>query len=87
MAKRAVLRLPVDILGQLLDLPRDVTVLHVTPDPFGLAINVIVTAPDMTDETPLAQPPVILPTLVRVDGRTHIQSIDYPREQRPKEGA
>lgn len=87
MAKRAVLRLPVDILGQLLDLPEDVHVLHVTADPLGLAINVIVTAPDMTDETPLAQPPVILPTLVRVDGRTHIQSIDYPREQRPKEGA
>lgn len=88
MAKRAVLRLPVEIVGQLFGLPEDVHVLHVTADPLGLAINLIVTADDMADAEVLgAMPPTILPTLVRVDGRTRIQSIDYPREQRPKEGA
>lgn len=87
MARRAVLRLPVDIIGQLLDLPADLHVLHVTTDPFGLAINLVVTAPDMADsDLPGAHPPTILPTLARVDGRTRIQSLDYPREQRAKEG-
>lgn len=86
MAARAVLRLPVEIVEQLLDLPSDVHVLHVTVDPLGLAINVIVTAPDMPDEDPWLVPPTALPTLARVDGRTRIQSLDYPRQQRAKEG-
>lgn len=87
MPRRAVLRLPVEIIEQLLDLPENVHVLHVTPDPLGLAINLIVTADDMPDQDPWFVPPTALPTLVRVDGRTRIQSLDYPREQRVKEGA
>ena len=86
MAVRAVLRLPVEIVGQLLGLPDDVTVLHVTADPLGLAINVIVTAPDMADTGEWGVAPTALPTIVRVDGVVRIQSLDYPRQQRAKEG-
>lgn len=86
MARRAVIPVSMEMIHQLLRLPDGMEVLHVAPGNAGLTLDVVVTAPDMADLDPAAQPPALSPTYVRDERGVRLDSIDYPREQRAERG-
>lgn len=84
MSKRAVIRIPLDMLHKLTGLPDDLEILHAIIGNHGMALDLVVTAPDMADtEVEIGcQPPTLWP-LYQADADdtgTRIVAVDYPRE-------
>jgi hypothetical protein len=71
------------MIGQLIQLPEGLEVLHVAVGNYGLAFDLVVTAPDMAEADTVigAVPPMLHPLYERADGVVHIVDIDYPRER------
>jgi hypothetical protein len=71
------------MLGPLLQLPEGMEVLHVAVGNYGLAFDLVLTAPDMaeTDTQIGAVPPMLHPLYEVYGGAVRIVDIDYPREQ------
>lgn len=83
MSRRAVVRISMEMIHQLLDLPDEVEILHSTIGNYGLTLDLIITAPEMAEVDPLAVPPTVHPTYQGRNGVAHLVSLDYPREQKP----
>lgn len=84
MSKRAVIHITMEQIHQLLGLPDDVEVLHVIPANYGLALDLVITAPDMaeTDTAIGARPPSAQANFVSEDGVRYLASLSYPSWRR-----
>lgn len=83
MSRRAVVRISTEMLGQLLGLPEDLEILHITVGNYGLAFDLVVTAPDMADTDTVigAIPPLLHPVYQVTAGVVRMIDVDYPRAQ------
>ncbi len=84
MSKRAVIHITMEQIHQLLGLPDDVEVLHATAANYGLALDLVITAPDMADtDTAIgAVPPSTQANFVSEDGVRYLASLSYPSWRR-----
>ncbi len=86
MAKRAVVSIPMDLLGKLLQMPEGVEVLHVVVGNYGLSLDLVITAPDMAEVEEGIVPPRANVNYVIEGGHPWLTSVAYP-SQGPAGGA